>query len=198
MSDILKYIYLAGMLIQEGIRYPHRLRQRKAWREGGMVETRMNALDFTIDMVAFAGMDLIPLMYILTPWLDYASYPLDAWRGVLGTLLLIGATVILFMAHQELAANWSPTLQIGKSHKLITTGIYHYLRHPIYAAVWLTGLAQWLMLGNWVAGPACLIFFLPVYLRRVPREEQMMIDTFGDQYRDYMETTGGILPRFGK
>ncbi len=39
------------------------------------------------------------------------------------------------------------------------------------AAVWL--------LANWIAGPACLALFLPVYLVRVPREERLMLDYFG-------------------
>lgn len=198
MSDILKYIYLAGMLIQEGIRYPHRLRQRKAWREGRMRITHLSFLDFILDMVAFAGMDVVPLMFILTGWLDFANYEPLSWLGIIGVLLLVGATVLLWLAHAELGRNWSPTLQIGETQTLVTSGIYGIIRHPIYAVVWLTALAQLLMLGNWIAAPSCLIFFLPVYLRRIPREEQMMIDTFGDQYRDYMKTTGSIIPRFVK
>jgi protein-S-isoprenylcysteine O-methyltransferase Ste14 len=101
----------------------------------------------------------------------------------------------LWRAHADLGRNWTPTLQITESHRLVTGGVYRYLRHPIYAAIWLTGLAQVLMLANWIAGPACLVLFLPVYLVRVPREERMMLDHFGDEYRAYMGRTGGVIPR---
>ena len=76
-------------------------------------------------------------------------------------------------------------------------GVYRYIRHPIYAVVWLSSIAQALLLQNWIAGLAGLIFFLPVYLVRVPREEQMMLDHFGQEYQTYLEHTGRIFPKLG-
>jgi len=49
---------------------------------------------------------------------------------------------------------------------------------------------------NWIGGLAGLILFLPVYLRRVPREEEMMLEKFGEEYQVYMGRTGRITPRF--
>lgn len=80
-------------------------------------------------------------------------------------------------------------------HALVTQGIYRHMRHPIYAAQWLWGIAQPLLLQNWIAGLAGLVSFLPVYLYRVPREEQMMLEHFGEEYRSYMGRTGRIIPR---
>ena len=37
--------------------------------------------------------------------------------------------------------------------------------------------------------------FLPLYLIRVPREEAMLLERFGDEYRDYMARTGRVFPR---
>jgi protein-S-isoprenylcysteine O-methyltransferase Ste14 len=65
----------------------------------------------------------------------------------------------------------------------------------MYAAHLLWGFAQALLLQNWIAGLAMLMFFLPVYLYRVPREEQMMIEHFGEEYRLYMSRSGRIIPR---
>jgi len=39
---------------------------------------------------------------------------------------------------------------------------------------------------------------LPLYLVRVGPEEQMMIDRFGDEYREYMERTGRLFPKFSR
>ena len=38
-------------------------------------------------------------------------------------------------------------------------------------------------------------FFIPFYLLRVQAEEKMMLDTFGDQYRGYMQKVGGVIPK---
>jgi protein-S-isoprenylcysteine O-methyltransferase Ste14 len=60
--------------------------------------------------------------------------------------------------------------------------------------MWLWGVAQTLLLQNRVAGFSSLVLFLPLYLLRVPREERMMVEEFGDEYRAYMDRTGRILP----
>jgi protein-S-isoprenylcysteine O-methyltransferase Ste14 len=54
---------------------------------------------------------------------------------------------------------------------------------------WLWVIAQPLLLHNWIAGLGGLKLFLPIYLVRVPREEQMMIDQFGEAFRAYRQHT---------
>ncbi|MCL6613199.1 MAG: hypothetical protein K6U03_01040 [Firmicutes bacterium] len=63
---------------------------------------------------------------------------------------------------------------MGAKQQLVTQGIYGTIRHPMYASQLLWGIAQALLLQNWIAGPAGLAAFLPLYLVRVPREERMM------------------------
>lgn len=102
---------------------------------------------------------------------------------------------MFWRAHIALGRNWSPTLQIYAEQTLVTRGIYHFIRHPMYASQWLWVIAQALLPQNWLAGPVCALVFLPLYLLRVPLEEQMMLDTFGEQYRVYMNQTGRIFPK---
>ena len=51
-----------------------------------------------------------------------------------------------------------------------------------------------LLLPNWIAGFAGLAGFGILFFGRVAREERMMLETFGDSYRAYMERTGRIFP----
>ncbi|WP_318781235.1 hypothetical protein [Amazonocrinis nigriterrae] len=53
-----------------------------------------------------------------------------------------------------------------------------------------------LLLQNWLCGLSYLLAFLSMYLVRVPQEEQMMIDTFGEQYQEYATRTGRVIPKF--
>jgi protein-S-isoprenylcysteine O-methyltransferase Ste14 len=72
--------------------------------------------------------------------------------------------------------------------------VYGRIRHPMYAAHFLLGIGQVLLLQNWLVGPANLLVFTPLYLIRVAREERLLLDRFGDEYRAYMERTGRLIP----
>lgn len=68
----------------------------------------------------------------------------------------------------------------------------------MYAAIWLFSFAQGLLLQNWLADWAAVAAFAPMYFLRTPREEAMMLEVFGTDYRDYRNETGRLLPRLSK
>ena len=65
----------------------------------------------------------------------------------------------------------------------------------MYASIWLWGIAQGMLLQNWLAGWSVLPVFAVMYFVRLPREEQMMCERFGEQYREYTRQTGRLFPR---
>jgi protein-S-isoprenylcysteine O-methyltransferase Ste14 len=101
---------------------------------------------------------------------------------------------LFYLVHRDLGENWSFTLEIRKRHALVTTGLYRWIRHPMYSAFLLWAIAQALLLPNWIAGPAGLVGFGTLFFFRVGREEQMMIETFGDEYRAYVARTKRVIP----
>jgi protein-S-isoprenylcysteine O-methyltransferase Ste14 len=86
-------------------------------------------------------------------------------------------------------------LLLRKEQILVTSGPYHYVRHPIYTAgfTFMVTLAfataNWLVLLPMLAGTALLY-------SQVGREEAMLIGRFGDEYREYMKRTPRFIPRF--
>ena len=191
--DIFTLLYFAAIVVEMIIRAPLN-KQRKQEK---MSERRITTQEKTLLGLLFLGMFLVPIIYAATDWLDFANYTLPAWAGWLGVLLLAGALFVFWRAHADLGLNWSPSLEIREKHELITRGIYGVIRHPMYASQWLWVIAQPLLLQNWIAGFLNLLVFLPFYFLRVKAEEQMMLDSFGTQYQEYMKTTGGILPKMG-
>jgi protein-S-isoprenylcysteine O-methyltransferase Ste14 len=190
-----KIVYLLGLVAEIVIRLPHeRERRRRAMRD-----QRVSRAERSLLGLLFTGTFALPMLYICTSWLDRADYrwseTTQARAGRLGTLLLGLALWLFWRAHADLGRNWSPSLEIGERHALVTGGVYRHIRHPMYASHWLWSIAQSLLLPNWIAGPASLVLFLPLYCVRVPREEQMMLDHFGDAYRVYITQTGRVLPR---
>jgi protein-S-isoprenylcysteine O-methyltransferase Ste14 len=189
VDTIFDVIFLAGFVAGSLIRIIY-----TAGRRGKAVRKRKSTLDIVLVSLAGIGLD-IPLVYLFTPWLDFTDYNLPGWSGWVGTIVFAAALVLLWRSHVDLGRNWSPTLQIQPEHTLVTHGVYRHIRHPMYAAHLLWAIAQGLLLANWLAGWIFLATFVLLYLFRVPKEEQLMLDQFGDTYREYMTHTGRIIPR---
>lgn len=189
--DIFTAIFLAALVIEMIIRAP--LNKRR--RQEKMSERRITNQEMIILSLLLPGGFIVPIIYAMTNWLDFANYMLPDWAGWLGVLLLAGAVFVFWRAHADLGINWSPTLEIREKHELIKRGIYGVIRHPMYASQWLLAIAQPLLLQNWIAGFLNLLAFIPFYFLRVKAEEQMMLDSFGTEYQEYMETTGRVLPK---
>ncbi len=141
------------------------------------------------------GCLVLPVMYLFTPWLNFANYQLPAFVPWCGLVVMVLALWFFYRAHADLGRNWSITLVLRQDHQLITNGIYRTIRHPMYAGIWLFALAQGLMLENWLAGWMSFVAFALMYVIRIPKEEGMMIEHFGQEYRDYMRKTGRLWPR---
>jgi protein-S-isoprenylcysteine O-methyltransferase Ste14 len=85
-----------------------------------------------------------------------------------------------------------------RGNRLVTSGAFRYVRHPLYAAflsVFNFGLAIWL---NSYIYLAWALLLHPVWHFLVRDEERMMIATFGDTYREYQKRTGRFFPRLIK
>ena len=138
---------------------------------------------------------IIPIFYVFSSWLDFADFSLPTWTRWIGVVLFAFAAYILWLTHQAMGRNWTPTLGIREDHKLVTEGIFRHIRHPMYAAHLLWAIAQGLLLANWLVGWIFFVTSIPLYLYRMPKEEQLMLDQFGDAYRRYKFRTGGMIPR---
>lgn len=194
LDSVLKILFLIGFVVSSVIRAPYARRLRR----DRIVDDRVTGLDKLLLLLTSIGMIFVPLLYTLTPWLDFADYRLPVWAGWLGVAALTGTLWLFWRSHADLGRNWFLSLQIREEHALVTEGVFRHIRHPMYASQWLWGMAQTLLLQNWIAGLSGLAGFLPLYLLRVPREEQMLLEHFGEAYRSYMIQTGRVIPRFWK
>lgn len=188
--DLWNLVFLAGFIIYVSIRGVYKQRTK----DNQLVFRRVGAVEKALLIIVIPGSVLLPLIYLFTPWLAFADYRLPPAGRSVGTLLMVAALWLFWRSHADLGKNWSQTLEVRKGHQLITHGVYRLIRHPMYASIWLWCLAQGLMLQNWFAGWYALIAFALMYFIRTPREEQMMRDSFGQEYVDYMRRTGRIFP----
>ncbi len=187
---IAKTIFLLGIVGWFVIRYPAQRRARRL----GVARSAGGTRDRVLLTIATLGQFVIPVFYIATyqpAFADYGFYPLEAWAG---GVAIVASLVLFRVTHKQLGRMWSITLEMREGHKLVTDGLYAHVRHPMYSSFALFAVAQLLLIQNWIAGPAGLVGFGILFFMRVPHEERVMIETFGDEYRDYMRRTARIIP----
>lgn len=144
----------------------------------------------------FIGMMMLPLLAVFTPILD--AYAITVPGSIRFLFLVVTVLNIWLFAkvHRDLGGNWSPILEVKDGHHLVKTGIYQKIRHPMYAHLWIWVIAQGFLLANWLVLLYGIAAWGLLYLIRVPREEEMLIAEFGDEYRNYMKITGRVVPKF--
>ncbi len=144
----------------------------------------------------FATSLLLPVLYLFTPLLAFADYPIPMSVSWVGAGLMVLSLWLFWRSHADLGQNWSVSLELRENHELIVNGVYRSIRHPMYTSIWLWSFAQGMLLQNWVAGFLVVPAFAAMYFLRTPREERLMCEKFGDEYRTYMHHTGRLLPRW--
>lgn len=189
-NSLFKIVYFVEFLLISVVRKAGTAK----YRELKTILDRKTLIDIVFLALNGIGM-LIPIVYVFSSVLDFANYYLPNWIGWVGVILFGFAIWLLWRTHVDLGKNWTPILAIRDGHKLVTEGVFKYIRHPMYASHILWAIAQALILHNWIAGYSFLVFCVPQYLLRVNSEEDMMLEQFGEEYREYMQRTGRIIPR---
>ena len=190
------WILLAGLwvmrvyLMRGMRRIPNRpaLDRKAIEREGrGLFLGRTAVLLFLAAILVLYALD--------SPWLNAFAISLPGWLRWAGLGLGLVGLGLWTWTQAELGKEYSPQLQLRDQHRLVTSGPYAQIRHPMYTAMFCMGIAFALVTANW-----CFVLFavamIAGFIVRAPREEQMMLAAFGDAYKDYMRRTGRFLPKF--
>ncbi|MGO4571533.1 protein-S-isoprenylcysteine O-methyltransferase [Microvirga sp. 2TAF3] len=172
------------------IRIPHVRRSRRT----PIARSARGACEITLLLISLTGLGIVPFFYIATGFPKFAAYPFSPAQASLGAIVAVASLVMFYLTHKALGRNWSVTLEVRENHKLVTEGVYRYVRHPMYSAFWLWAIAQALLLPNLAAGLSGLVGFGTLYLFRIAEEERLMIEAFGESYRGYMARTARLIP----
>ena len=112
----------------------------------------------------------------------------------IGFFIMIFALFCAIQTSYDLGDNYSYTLQIRENHELVETGIYKYIRHPMYFCGLLFIIGQSLLMPNKIGIITNLIVIYIFATGRIPDEENMLIKKFGNQYIEYMKKTKSVIP----
>ena len=124
-------------------------------------------------------------------WAQWNLSPIIRWSaiGVMAALV-----PLFYWLFSSLGNNITPTVSIRKEHTLVTSGPYRWIRHPLYTFGFIMIMAICAALANWFIFTMAILTWIPLAMR-TPLEEARLIETFGDEYREYMEQTGRYFPK---
>lgn len=141
------------------------------------------------DRILFPIMFTSPLAWLVLSSLDSIRFRwshVPIWVEILGGLLLLLSFYMFFLTFRE-NSYLSPMARVqrDRGQKVISTGLYAYVRHPMYAAFTPFMVGTPLMLGSWF-GAAFGLLFMILPARRAMLEERMLLREL-EGYKEYME-----------
>ncbi len=121
-------------------------------------------------------------------------FNLEPWVIIFGFILFLLSCPIRWMAFKKIGKYFNHRVAVYEGHRLVTTGIYARIRHPIYLGNLLSFLAVPLIFSSW--GGLLIIFLttLPALMYRIKVEEEFLLQHFKDEYKKYREETPGMIP----
>jgi protein-S-isoprenylcysteine O-methyltransferase Ste14 len=146
-------------------------------------------------LLGIAGFVSTIAFVINSGWVAWANLPPPGWVRWTGfTIVLIGFALLQW-AQTTLGRSWSDTPRMMKEQVLVTNGPYRVIRHPIYTAFFLILGSTFFISANWLVGISWISMTLLEIFSRINFEENLMLEYFGDRYREYMKRTGRLLPK---
>lgn len=165
----------------------YREKPKKADKEGfftrmAFVRTLSGAAQLFVLSQLF-GLSFLPIETASTSLLQLVGF----------CLVLVGLGIAI-AARGVLGSNWSHAaeFQIKKKQELVTTGVYSFIRHPIYAGLLLAFIGGELVAQSYFVFMGVLIAVGAHH--QVKQEETILLEHFGKEYKSYMKRTKRFIP----
>jgi protein-S-isoprenylcysteine O-methyltransferase Ste14 len=142
---------------------------------------------------------VILLMYVALIFLPFADRRNIGVMDVAEALRWAGLSAaglgfaLIFWSGIALGRFYSADVTIQKDHRLITAGLYRYIRHPRYLGTLLVASGLSFLFRSWI-GLAASALFLGVLLFRINDEETMMHAEFGSDWEAYCQRSWRMIP----
>lgn len=117
---------------------------------------------------------------------------------IIGLILFALFAWLQVKSFKNLGEFYSQEISLQKNHQLISSGIHKTIRHPQYMSQVLSDLFLGITLGSYIIIPLVLLVELPLFILRAKKEEEMMLNFFGDTYSAYKKKSSFIIPFIGR
>jgi protein-S-isoprenylcysteine O-methyltransferase Ste14 len=191
---------LGWFLLVLGVAYPAGaviysfIRREPFWRSAGgrpAVAEEKGDRSFWLILPGF-------LAAFFTPPLEWFCLPERLPRGpgmqIAGWILIAAALLLRVWARVHIRGLYSGHVEVQEQHQLVRSGPYRFIRHPGYAGLLLLALGVAVGYASWIGLAAIPLLLLPGLTYRIRVEERLLIEQFGEAYREYARKTRALIP----
>ena len=181
-------VYAVFFVVRIGYRVESARREPEERRQ-------LHSVASKILIVAILGDIASIVLYMLVPqWISWSKVAMPSWLRWLGVIGALCSTLLVAWTHRTLGRQYSAELAIQKEHSLVTTGPYARTRHPMYTGLNMFSFSMALTTSNLLVILFSILVIVPFpWIAR--EEEELLIETFGEEYREYMRRTGRFFPQ---
>lgn len=168
----------------------------QAAKSGEKISRKEEGYLFAV-VLRLAGLMLfvVTIAYLISPSsIQFAMIAIPIPVRWIGAIAGLFSSVLMYWTLSSLGRNLTDTVVTRADATLVTHGPYRWVRHPFYVTTALVMVSVTLLTANLLIGLGCLVV-LAMLAIRTPKEEQVLIERFGQKYLDYMEITGRFFPR---
>ena len=174
------------------------------WYFVSFVDLMIRPLDNGMKRNVTDKYDVIMSLLILSSPLWFVAYIyeynlllldfLDPVVSIIGLILLILGSIILLSSRYQLGRFAGGNLKIQEEHRLKASGLYKFSRNPLYFGGIVAALGMGLVFRSLFVISFGIILDTIVFLQRIFREEELLIEEFGDEFLEYKESTKRLIP----
>ena len=165
----------------------------------GLIPDRAKSLTFAITSLVFISLVIAHavLLFIGTyPGLSFVfSTSVDIPLQIVGAILICLSGVLGLWGPLSLG-EFTADFRLVKGHKVVRTGAYRWVRHPMYAALIFLCAGSLLFFKSLLF--LILLALIPAAYVKAREEEKLLIEAFGEEYERYRDVTGMFFPKFFK
>tara|TARA_Y100000310_G_C20372612_1_gene664227 strand:- start:58 stop:654 length:597 start_codon:yes stop_codon:yes gene_type:complete len=190
MEILFKYLFLILFILNVFIRY------YSHWKINNNNDIgNENCFHFILKRFLVIIFCIISARYIISPQLiNFNLFQVNNLIRFLAFIFGIILTIIHYWSFKTLNKYYFPTLKLARKHKLIKSGPYKLIRHPIYSTTIFGTFSLSIISNNFILFILSVIIFIGIWFFRIPKEEEMMINEFGKDYINYIKQTGKLFP----
>ena len=138
---------------------------------------------------------IIPVICFSAPIVEYflINKKINHKITVFGSLIIILGFIVILFSNKAIGSNWSASIQKEGTEKLITSGVYKFIRHPLYFSGLLIFIGIFIYFQSWLSSILLIPSFLFINLR-IKHEEKELLGLFTEDFLQYKKLTKKIIP----